>query len=124
MTAVFVIWLLSSGIGLGLLLLIALRPPSDGLVGDALRRSGVATVPAVLPALEYVVRLVREFSSATYYVRWPLFLGCLCGLFFIVASFMDAPFSRLAMKWSLVRMIHVLSWGSTAILSIAMLLDV
>src|SRR5689334_997623 len=117
-----IVWLTLCALGPGSLLLLAARPPSDPTAATALRRSGLASIPALLPAIEYIIRVhvLHSFADGSYYVRWPLFLGCVCAIVFIVGSFLEAPLRELRFKWSLLRLMHLIAWASTLLLSIGM----
>jgi hypothetical protein len=122
--AIFAIWLVASLAGLAVLLATVLRPPSDREALIAIRRSGMAVVPSVLPLFEYGLRSICGLSSSLSYVQWPFLLGSLGGLIFMVASFVDSPVNQLDTKWTLVRLTHVVAWACGAVLAISMLLDV
>jgi hypothetical protein len=121
-----IVWLTLCASGPVSLLALSLRPPDDYTACEALRRSGLATTPAFLPVVEYVIRtyLLESPSDGTYYIKWPLVLSCTCAGVLLVASFLDAPLRAIAPSWSFIRLMHLVSWGSTCLLSVAMVLDI
>lgn len=121
-----IVWVALCASGPVSLLVLLLSPPDDYTAREALRRSGLATTPAVLPAAEYVVRtcLFNSISDGAYYAKWPLVLSCTCAVVFLVGSFLDAPLRAIAPRWSYVRLMHLVSWGSTCLLAIGMVLDI
>ena len=121
MSVVFVVWLATLGIGVGVAVLAWLRDPEDG--GKALRLSALASLPGLLPLGEYLVRTLYD-APGRYVVRWPFFIGCLLGLVLLIGSFLDAPSRDLHAKWQLARLIHVVAWATGSMVSVAMLLDV
>jgi hypothetical protein len=126
MPMIDIVWLTLCASGPVSLLVLILWPPDDYTAREALRRSGLATTPAFLPVVEYAVRtyLAESPSDGAYYIKWPLVLSCTCAGVLLVASFLDAPLREVAPRWSFIRLMHLVSWGSTCLLSVGMVLDI
>lgn len=123
MSTIFVAWIVTGGFSFASLAWLAVSPPADGSWARALRRSGAATLPAVLPLIEYAVRGHTDFAPWIHCLRLALFLGCGGGFILIVASFLDSPLMSSWKVWALVRLVHVVAWGCTVAVAAAMLLD-
>lgn len=84
----------------------------------------MAGIPSLLPLCEYAVRAFRGTTQAGFFVRWPFFIGCFLGFILLVGSFLDSPPGQLNAKWELGRLVHVVSWATSLIVSVGLVLDV
>lgn len=114
MTAISSLWLLSSFVGLSVLLWVLLRPLSDPEADAAIRRSGMAGLPSLLPVVA---------STTGFCTRCLFVLGSLGGFAFLVASFLDAPYREFHGRWQVARLTHIVAWTCGSIVAVTMLLD-
>lgn len=121
---VFAIWLVSLGVGMPVLLYAHLGRIEDADVVQAIRRSGIALAPSVIPIGHYTVWRLTGYSLSGPAVGGLLLLGSVAGLPLIVASFLDAPVTSMAQGWNVARLSHVVGWASGLIIAVGHILDV
>ena len=117
-------WLISSCVGIALLIATRSARRDDGLNRAAVHRTSLALAAGAMPLLEFLARRVVGAATAPHLTRWPFMVASVLGIVPISMSLLDARFGTLPRAFEVTRVVHLLAWAFGILVAVSMVLDV